>query len=128
MADVNQEQGVMTFTGEPSIALPLFTHPCPLLSVNDEREYHNAINSENEEDYSNRHPLLASEDARPHKIEHPEATAIIEDTKDSAEELARRIPWGYFLGHPASRTLLFAYWVMSWIGILYSTRVMFVFE
>jgi hypothetical protein len=115
MADINEEQTTMTFTGHfhlntNTIHIFLSLH---FNAANDEREYHNAIDDEND---MARHPLLANEESRPAKIENPQATAKIEDTKDSAQELARRIPWGYFLAHPASRTLLFAYWVMSWIG------------
>ena len=159
MADVNEEQSHMTFTGtvcgervcvsvrhliacgwsyncviccilwnvrvtfiscyimhDDNIYLPYFSP-----TVDNRREYHKVLVDEEEADtMSSVHTHLLSyqeeSGGKQEKVEFPNATAIIEDTKNSAKELARRIPWGYFLVHPASRTLLFAYWVMSWIG------------
>ncbi len=44
------------------------------------------------------------------------ACSIISDTRENEQDVARRIPWGHFLKHPTSRTLLFTWWVVAWIG------------
>ena len=124
VAEVDKEQSHMSFTGMQNYSnyiniCLLVTIPHIFLLAADRSNYDTFISAEADTDVTKR--LLHENDGSTltqTKSEYASSTAIIEDTKENEKELARRIPWGYFLSHPAALTLLFAYWVMSWIGML----------
>lgn len=51
------------------------------------------------------------------------ACSIISDTGENLKDVARRIPWGHFIRDPISRTLLFAYFTMSFIGFMVLSEI-----
>lgn len=52
------------------------------------------------------------------------ATSIIsEDGVAEKEDIARRIPWGQFVTHPLALTVLFSYWVFSFVGFMLLSEI-----